>query len=228
MKYPELAKARLREAISQSPLSENAEPRAKSCNRCDPAKSVEHGRTALAGPTQCLGQTLWREPPGLVISGETPRRCVKWPGPAPTDPECAYNDALRRDSALGTFCGDHRAIRGFKMTEGGRSFEEMLAYRIALLKIDSAFEACRQFGKANKKSFFEEIRNRLSQQNADGHAEALVAADRAPSLFSDRCFELADMAPTDEIRRFLLSVVEFCDANPHIENTGAGLHKCLA
>jgi len=36
------------------------------------------------------------------------------------------------------------------------------------------------------------------------------------------------MAPTDEIRRFLLSVVEFCDANPDIEDTGAELNKRLA
>ena len=43
-----------------------------------------------------------------------------------------------------------------------RSFEEMLAYRIALLKIDSAFEACSKFGNANKLAFYEEIKNRLS------------------------------------------------------------------
>jgi hypothetical protein len=114
------------------------------------------------------------------------------------------------------------------MTDGERSFEEMLAFRIALLKIDSAFEACSLFGKANQKAFYEEIRNRLSQHNANGLAETLAATDKPPSLFSDRCFELAEMAPTDEIRRFLLSVVEFCDANPDIEDKGAGLHKRLA
>jgi len=109
-----------------------------------------------------------------------------------------------------------------------RSFEEMLNYRIALLKIDSAFEACSQFGKANKQSFYEEVGNRLSQHNVNGLVETLVVADSPPSRFSDRCFELAEMAPTDEIRRFLLSVVEFCDANPDVEDTGAGLHKRLA
>ncbi len=36
------------------------------------------------------------------------------------------------------------------------------------------------------------------------------------------------MAPTDEIRRFPLSVVEFCDANPDIEDTVMGLRKRLA
>jgi hypothetical protein len=92
------------------------------------------------------------------------------------------------------------------------SFEEMLAYRIALLKIDSAFEACTQFGNANKQAFCDEVKSRLSQHNANGGA-----ANKPPSRFSDRCFELADMAPTDDIRRFLLSVVEFCDANPDIE-----------
>ena len=107
-----------------------------------------------------------------------------------------------------------------------RSFQEMLEYRIALLKIDSAFEACRQFGGESKQSFYKEVQNRLSQHNAS-HAEALPTVER-PSRFSDRCFELADMAPTDEIRRFLLSVVEFCDANPDIEDKGAGLHKRLA
>ena len=108
-----------------------------------------------------------------------------------------------------------------------RSFEEMLAYRIALLKIDSAFEACSRFGNANKQAFYEEIENRLSQHNASGHVEALPTVER-PSRFSDRCFELADMAPTDEIRRFLLSVVEFCDANPDIEDAVGGLRKRLA
>ena len=108
-----------------------------------------------------------------------------------------------------------------------RSFQEMLEYRIALLKIDSAFQACSQFGVENKQAFYEEVQNRLSQHNASGHAEALATVER-PSRFSDRCFELADMAPTDEIRRFLLSVVEFCDANPDIEDTVTGLRKRLA
>ena len=99
------------------------------------------------------------------------------------------------------------------------AFEEMLAYRIALLKIDSAFEACSQFGDANKKSFYEEIKNRLSQHNAN--APAAIPSSR----FSDRCFELADMAPTDEIRRFLVSVVDFCYANPDIEDDVTVLRK---
>jgi hypothetical protein len=103
------------------------------------------------------------------------------------------------------------------------SFEEMLAYRIALLKIDSAFEACSQFGNANKQAFYEEIKNRLSQHNANDHAEASAATP--PSRFSDRCFELADTAPTDEIRRFLLSVVDFCYANPDIEDDVTVLRK---
>ena len=104
-----------------------------------------------------------------------------------------------------------------------RSFEEMLAYRIALLKIDSAFEACSQFGNDNKQAFYEEIKNRLSQHNANGHAEGPAAVP--PSRFSDRCFELADMAPTDEIRRFLLSVVDFCYANPDIEDDVTALRR---
>jgi hypothetical protein len=107
------------------------------------------------------------------------------------------------------------------MTNGERSFEEMLAYRIALLKIDSAFQACSQFGEANKKAFYEVIKNRLSHHGANG-AEARVAP---PSRFSNRCFELADMAPTDEIRRFLLSVVDFCYANPDIEDDVTVLRK---
>jgi hypothetical protein len=111
------------------------------------------------------------------------------------------------------------------MTNGERSFEEMLGYRIALLKIESAFDACSQFGEANKKSFYEEVRSRLSQNNPNGLAETHAATDKPPSRFSDRCFELADMAPTNEIRRFLLSVVEFCDANPDIEDLDAGLHQ---
>jgi hypothetical protein len=90
-----------------------------------------------------------------------------------------------------------------------RFFQEMLEYRLAILKIESAFEACTRFGKANKKAFYEEIRDRLSPHGANGRAEALAAADDAQPRFSDRC-ELADMAPTDEIRRFLLSVVDFC------------------
>ena len=36
------------------------------------------------------------------------------------------------------------------------------------------------------------------------------------------------MAPTDEIRRVLLGVVEFCDANPDIEDAVGGLRKRLA
>ena len=104
-----------------------------------------------------------------------------------------------------------------------RSFEEMLAYRIALLKIDSAFEACSRFGNANKQAFYEEIENRLSQHNANDLAEAGAAIP--PARFSDRCFELADMAPTDEIRRFLLSVVDFCYANPDVEDDVRVLRK---
>jgi hypothetical protein len=106
-----------------------------------------------------------------------------------------------------------------------RLFQEMLEYRLAILKIESAFEACTQFGKANKKAFYEEIRDRLSQHGANGRAEALAAADDAQPRFSDRCFELADMAPTDEIRRFLLSVVDFCYANPDIEDDVTVLRK---
>ena len=117
---------------------------------------------------------------------------------------------------------------GLQMTNI-RSFEEMLNYRIALLKIDSAFEACSQFENANKEAFYQEVKNRLSQHNAnDDDAETRASTDKPPSLFSDRCFELAEMAPTNEIRRFLLSVVEFCDANPDIVETGVGLHKRLA
>jgi len=104
-----------------------------------------------------------------------------------------------------------------------RSFQEMLEYRIALLKIESAFEACRQFGNANKRSFYEEVQVRLTQHM--GHAENLAAAERPPSQFSDRCFELAEMAPTQEIRRFLLSVVEFCDANPDIGDIDTGSRR---
>jgi hypothetical protein len=104
-----------------------------------------------------------------------------------------------------------------------RSFQEMLEYRLAILKIESAFEACSQFGNANKQAFYEEIKNRLSQHNANGQGEARAAIP--PSRFSDRCFELADMAPTDEIRRFLLSVVDFCYANPDIEDDVTVLRK---
>jgi hypothetical protein len=100
-----------------------------------------------------------------------------------------------------------------------RSFQEMLEYRLAILKIESAFEACNQFGNANKQAFYEQIKNRLSQHNAN--APAAIPSSR----FSDRCFELADMAPTDEIRRFLLSVVDFCYSNPDIENDVTVLRK---
>jgi hypothetical protein len=167
-----------------------------------------------------------------MISGESvidgPARYVggKWPGLAPTGPGCAYNDALRRESASRDMSAQITTA-GLQMTNL-RSFEEMLNYRIALLKIDSAFEACSQFGNANKQAFYAEVKNRLSQHNANDDAEARAATDKPPSLFRDRCFELAEMAPTDEIRRFLLSVVEFCDANPDIEDTGAELHKRLA
>jgi hypothetical protein len=61
-----------------------------------------------------------------------------------------------------------------------RSFEEMLNYRIALLKIDSAFEACNQFGDANKQAFYEEIRSRLSQDNANDDEYALPPTNRRP------------------------------------------------
>jgi hypothetical protein len=54
-----------------------------------------------------------------------------------------------------------------------RSFQEMLEYRLAILKIESAFEACTQFGKANKKAFYKEIRHRLSQHSANGRAKHL-------------------------------------------------------
>jgi hypothetical protein len=40
-----------------------------------------------------------------------------------------------------------------------RSFQEMLEYRLAILKIESAFEACSQFGNANKQAFYGEIKN---------------------------------------------------------------------
>jgi hypothetical protein len=99
-----------------------------------------------------------------------------------------------------------------------RSFQEMLEYRLAILKIESAFETCNQFGKANKKASYEEIRHQLSQHSLNGHADA-------QPRFSDRCFELADMAPTDEIRRFLLSVVDFCYANLDIEDNVTVLRK---
>jgi hypothetical protein len=97
------------------------------------------------------------------------------------------------------------------MTDNERSFEEMLARRIALLKIDSAFEACSQFGFANRQVFYAEVKNRLSLHNANGDADARAATDKLISRLSDRCLALADMVPTDEIRHYLLSVVDFCD-----------------
>jgi hypothetical protein len=110
------------------------------------------------------------------------------------------------------------------MTNGERSFEEMLAYRIALLKIDSAFGACSQFGYPNRQAFYAEVKNRLSLRNANGDADAHATTDKPPSRFSDRCFELAEMAPTNEIRHHLLSVVEFCDANPAIDDAQSSIN----
>jgi hypothetical protein len=98
------------------------------------------------------------------------------------------------------------------MADGKKSFKDKLEFQIALRKIDSAFEACNRFEGADKKTLFEAIGNLLFQHARPDHVEAPTTSDEAPPLFSDRCLELADVAPTDEIREVLLKIADWCQA----------------
>ena len=99
-----------------------------------------------------------------------------------------------------------------QMTEGEKSFKDKLEFQIALRKIDSAFEACSRFEGADKKTLFEAIGNLLFQHAPPVPVETPPSTDEAPALFSDRCLELAGVAPTDEIREVLLKIADWCQA----------------
>jgi hypothetical protein len=98
------------------------------------------------------------------------------------------------------------------MTDGEKSFKDKLEFQIALRKIDSAFEACSRFEGADKKTLFEAIGNLLFQHAPPVPVETPPSTDEAPALFSDRCLELAGVAPTDEIREVLLKIADWCQA----------------
>lgn len=98
------------------------------------------------------------------------------------------------------------------MTDGEKSFKDKLEFQIALRKIDSAFEACSRFEGADKKTLFEAIGNLLFQHAPPVPVETPTTSDEEPPLFSDRCLELADVAPTDEIREVLLKIADWCQA----------------
>jgi hypothetical protein len=97
------------------------------------------------------------------------------------------------------------------MADGGRSFKEKLEYQIALRKIESAFEACSKFGEADKQSLYEEIGNQLFQHVPRGPSEVPASVDEAQPRFSDRCLELADVAPSDDIREVLIRIADWCE-----------------
>lgn len=98
------------------------------------------------------------------------------------------------------------------MTDGERSFKVKLEFQIALRKIDSAFEACIKFEEPDKKMLFEVIGKLLLQHVPLGRAETPAPVDEGQARFSDRCPELADVAPTDDIREVLLRIAEWCEA----------------
>jgi hypothetical protein len=107
------------------------------------------------------------------------------------------------------------------MTEGEKSFKDKLEFQIALRKIDSAFEACGRFEGEDKKTLFEAIGNLLFQHAPPDPVEAPTSSDEAPPLFSDRCLELASVAPTDEIREVLLKIADWCQAELEPNQNGA-------
>jgi hypothetical protein len=106
------------------------------------------------------------------------------------------------------------------MTDDERSFKERLEVRIALRKIDSAFDACNKLAEVDKQSLYGEIGNRLLQHIARGptatHDPTEIPAPAAvtPPRFRDCCLELAGVAPTDDIRDVLLSIADLCEEMP--------------
>jgi len=53
----------------------------------------------------------------------------------------------------------------------------------------------------------------------------LTSSDEASPLFSNRCLELASVAPTDEIREVLLKIADWCQAELEPEpEQNAALH----
>jgi hypothetical protein len=103
---------------------------------------------------------------------------------------------------------------GVQMTDSEQPFQEKLALQMALRKIENAFEACSQFEGADKAMLYEEIKKRLFQHIPSGPAEVLATGKKTPPRFSDRLLELASTAPTNDIRQFLVSLAEFCEAKP--------------
>ena len=95
------------------------------------------------------------------------------------------------------------------MTDREQSFREKLEYKIALRKINSAFEACSKFEAEDKKMLLEVMGNLLLQHDPSSAVETLRPDEVSP-LFSDRCLELAGVAPTDEIREVLLKIADWC------------------
>jgi hypothetical protein len=98
------------------------------------------------------------------------------------------------------------------MADGEKSFKDKLEFQIALRKIESAFEACSRFEGADKKTLFDAIGNLLFQHAPPVLVEPPTSTDEAPPLFSDRCLELAGIAPTDEIREVLVRIADWCQA----------------
>ena len=113
-----------------------------------------------------------------------------------------------------------------QMADGEKSFKDKLEFKIALRKIDSAFEACSRFEGTDKKTLFEAIGNLLFQHAPPVPVETPpTLSDEAPPLFSDRCLELASVAPTDEIREVLLKIADWCQAELEPEpEQNAALH----
>ena len=101
---------------------------------------------------------------------------------------------------------------GYQMTDGERPFKERLALQIVVRKIDSIFEECSKFEEKDKKILFEVLGNLLLQHMRQlPHARAAKTStpiDETPPQIR----ELADTAPTDDVRQVLQSVADLCEA----------------
>jgi hypothetical protein len=99
------------------------------------------------------------------------------------------------------------------MTLGERPFKEKLALQIVICKIDGIFAECSKFEERDKKILFDVIGNLLLQHMRRlphiRAAKASAPTDEAPP---PRIRKLADTAPTDGIRKVLLSIADLCEA----------------
>jgi hypothetical protein len=87
------------------------------------------------------------------------------------------------------------------------SFREKLILRFTFARIADVFNTCELLPEPEKQAAYDEIKRRIKQIGP-------VRADRsgATQTFTERCRELAALAPNDKIKNIMLMIAQICEA----------------